>query len=351
MAWLLDERGWREKWRLHAGWSVMVLAQVWICAQAQSAEALRVATAPTERAWIAIDALASYARAWLMPLDLCVDNGRNPQFVLAERPWLLWAAMLGVWILWWRRCGVRDPLLSLCALAPVLGVIPFAFQNTSTVADRYAYLALLGPALSIARGQGRSAWLVPMGALAACVLFWVPLSLRQQGFWKSDTALFERALAVNPRSAVAHSNLGLVALRDGRLADAKARYEQALVLRPADARARANLGLCLFQAGQVQAGLSELRAALAAQPDYLRARANLVRGLMQTGETAGAREQAQELVRRHPDSAEAWTLHGQVGLAVGDSQQARASALRALEILPDYGPARALLGEGPETGR
>jgi predicted Zn-dependent protease len=100
----------------------------------------------------------------------------------------------------------------------------------------------------------------------------------------------------------------------------------------------------------VQAGLSELRAALALAPDYLRARANLVRGLMQAGEAAGAREQAEELVRRHPDSAEAWTLHGQVAVATGDRAQARASARRALELLPGYAPARALLGEdgGPE---
>lgn len=362
MAWLLDPRPWREKWRLHVGWSVMVLALVWISTQAQSGEALRVATTPAERVWIAIDALASYTRAWLMPVDLCVDAGRSPQFVLAERSWLFRGAMqslflgllLVVWGLWWRRCGARDPLLSLCALAPVLGLIPFAFQNTSTVADRYAYLALLGPALSVARWQGtlrRAAWLVPAGVVAVYALLWMPLSVRQQGFWASDTALFERALAVNPRSAVAHSNLGLVALREGRLADARAQYEQALVLRPEDARARANLGLCLFQSGQVQAGLSELRAALALAPDYLRARANLVRGLMQTGETASAREQAEELVQRHPDSAEAWTLHGQVALAGGERAQARASALRALELLPGYAPARALLGEDGEPAR
>ena len=40
-------------------------------------------------------------------------------------------------------------------LLPVLGLIPFDFQHYSTVADRYAYLAMLGPAIALAWGLTR----------------------------------------------------------------------------------------------------------------------------------------------------------------------------------------------------
>ena len=41
-------------------------------------------------------------------------------------------------------------LIFVVAILPVSGIIPFIFQNISTVADRYLYFAMLGPALGFA---------------------------------------------------------------------------------------------------------------------------------------------------------------------------------------------------------
>ncbi len=62
---------------------------------------------------------------------------------------------LAAW-LWYQR--TRVPWLVSTAgvfvagLLPVLGLVPFAFQAYSTVADRYVYIAMLGPALALAWG-------------------------------------------------------------------------------------------------------------------------------------------------------------------------------------------------------
>ena len=47
--------------------------------------------------------------------------------------------------------AVVPALLFLAGVAPVLGVVPFVFQNMSTVADRFVYVAMLGPALWLAQ--------------------------------------------------------------------------------------------------------------------------------------------------------------------------------------------------------
>ena len=47
--------------------------------------------------------------------------------------------------------------VSVAGLLPVLGFIPFGFQHYSTVADRYMYTAMLGPALALAWGLAQLA--------------------------------------------------------------------------------------------------------------------------------------------------------------------------------------------------
>ena len=49
----------------------------------------------------------------------------------------------------WARLLIAAAVFA-AALLPVLGLIPFGFQQISTVADRCVYLSLLGPALALA---------------------------------------------------------------------------------------------------------------------------------------------------------------------------------------------------------
>ena len=110
-------------------------------------------------------------------------------------------------------------------MAPNWGLVPFDYQQYSTVADRYAYLAMLGPGLLAAwavsrpavRGQG-----LAVGSISALLI--LALSLRtwqQTGYWQNDRTLFGHAVEVNPESWMGHENLAFGLLRTDPAAAAK----------------------------------------------------------------------------------------------------------------------------------
>ena len=103
---------------------------------------------------IAGDAIGFYVSKLLMPLQLGIDYGRTPESLLHDSlPWVgalsIAAAIALLFLLPALRSCRLPAVLFLAPLLPVLGFVPFAFQHISTVADRYTYLAMLGPALGI----------------------------------------------------------------------------------------------------------------------------------------------------------------------------------------------------------
>lgn len=279
------------------------------------------------RPLVAADAVAFYAGKLVAPFGLCIDYGRTPAVVVAD-PWAIGRAVtvalvavvaIAAWVVKPRyRAALVPPLLAIGALAPVLGFVPFAFQEISTVADRYAYLAMLGPAVGIAAGVDAAAssgrrWparLVAAG-VAAVVVGWAAISMRQVPAWHDSLALGQRALTVNggtrdtlnnlglalhdrgrddeaaacfeaaiardPAFPPARFNLGLACHRSGRLADAERHYREAIRLRPRYAIAHNNLGIVLAQLGRAAEAEGAFRAAIDLDPADRDARANLDR--------------------------------------------------------------------------
>ncbi|MDP2107158.1 MAG: hypothetical protein Q8J76_14270, partial [Desulfobulbaceae bacterium] len=77
-------------------------------------------------------------------------------------PWLVVATVLWRSRSPWVLCGVA---LFVVAILPVSGILPFSYQAMSTVADRYLYLAMLGPAWLVGqlllkfKGRRRTWWI------------------------------------------------------------------------------------------------------------------------------------------------------------------------------------------------
>ena len=112
------------------------------------------------------------------------------------------------------RAG-RRPLLAawiifLAGVGAECWAYPFLFQYISTVADRYAYLSMLGAALA-------GAWLLTRlqakdGGLVATVIL-VALGIRsymQASTWAESRRLFEHTVRVNPNSYLAHNTLAAI---------------------------------------------------------------------------------------------------------------------------------------------
>jgi tetratricopeptide (TPR) repeat protein len=113
----------------------------------------------------------------------------------------------------WCAAGL---VIFLAGLLPVLGWVPFDFQFYSTVADRYLYLSMLGPALIVAsllagRLRSQSTSSILLITCSAILLGFASISFLQAGTWMSDNQLFGQALRINLRSIVANQTLGFLA--------------------------------------------------------------------------------------------------------------------------------------------
>ena len=151
-------------------------------------------------------------------------------------------------------------------LLPTLGFVPFVFQNYSTVADRYVYLAMLGPALGLAwgclerRAARRAAPVLRPSRLAALAA----LSVSQVSYWNDSVALFRHALAICPgRARHAQPDYGQTLSAQGRRAEAIAQYAEALTADPTQAVAHYDLAVVLQRQDRRTAAVAQYRAAAA----------------------------------------------------------------------------------------
>jgi len=176
-------------------------------------------------------------------------------------------------------------------LLPVLGI----FHNGPQIAaDRYTYLPCLP--FSLLAGQGvvllvRRAWLIPVPALALCLLSF--LTVLQIGVWRDAESLWTRALAVSP-SAIAHGSLGVVLDERGRYEEAIVHFGEALRINPRLAYAQNNWGIVLARQGRWTEAVQHYEEALRIDPRYAEAHLNMAVALQRLGRYAEAQQHAEQ---------------------------------------------------------
>jgi serine/threonine-protein kinase len=152
------------------------------------------------------------------------------------------------------------------------------------------------------------------------------------------------ALAVRPRGALAHNNLGIALRVQGELAEAVAEYREAIRLQPDNASVHSNLGNALREQGKLAEAVAECREAIRLKPGYAEAHNNLGIALRVQGKPAEAVAQFREAIRLKPGYAEPHTnlgiaLHGQ-----GELAEAIAEHREAIRLKPDLAFAHSNLG-------
>ena len=120
---------------------------------------------------------------------------------------------------------------------------------------------------------------------------------------------FSRAIALDPKMAAAHLNLGLV-LMDSDPAAAAEALRHAAELQPAESRPRFLTGFALEHAGKLPEAAEQYRATLAIAPKDYEAHFALGRVLLRSSDAAGAEEQFRAAIAARGDAAPA-----QLGLA------------------------------------
>ena len=226
---------WRKALVTALVWTAVVLPFVLVTRTSQGIPAAGQSLV-WQRPFIAGDALAFYLFKIVVPVSLGVDYGRTPSWVMSHAwgylAWLVPAVLLGVAFLKRRRWPVAwlGTLLLLTFLVPTLGLVPFAYQAFSTVADRYAYLALIGVGLVVSDATDHVRAPRALGIAAATGAFTalIALTFHQSGYWIGSAEFFRHTIDVNPAAAFAYNNLGDIDLANGDLSAALIDYRAAV---------------------------------------------------------------------------------------------------------------------------
>jgi tetratricopeptide (TPR) repeat protein len=306
-----------------------------------------------ERVLVAGRAIWFYAGKLIWPQELIFNY---PRWTVDSGVWWQWLFPLGVLFcvvgLWTvRRKLGRGPLVGLLffcgTLFPALGffdVYPFRY---SFVADHFQYLAsigllalLVGATAKKACGLGLSSKRVAgsLGAIVLALLGWQ--TWHQSGTYRDLETLWTTTLERNPRSWMAHINLGKEMSRQGRLDEAEAHFSHAATLRPDNDKARYDLGVVLSRQGRAQEAIEAYIEALQINPDHSEAHNNLGNVLASLERYEEAALHFSEALRIVPGHAE---IHNNLANALasqGRFDDAIESYTEALRIDPDNATAR-----------
>lgn len=226
----------------------------------------------------------------LWPFGTRIDPGFPGSPPFQALAWgLLGAALWASWKLRGTPVGKAWSWTLLTAL-PALGLVPLP----NPVADRYAYLPLMGLAIA----AGPLLWRFRVPGVLLLVSF-VLSSRANASAWKGDAVLWKRVVRASPGSARAWDNAGVMARTAGR---ARKYLERARTLAPDCPWPEAHLGALAFRQGRYREAASRYAMACRLSPSPVRW-LMFARGeaLWRSGRREEARSVWLECRRRFPD--------------------------------------------------
>ena len=255
-------------------------------------------------------------------------------------------------------------------LVPAIGFVQVGMQ---AMADRFTYVPLIGLFIMIAWGiPERPRWIAAAAGIAVAVLM-VRTSV-ETGYWRDNVTIFSRALACTEDNYIAHNNLGIALVGQGKLGEAMEHYRAALAIaerlaqaQPDRADYQSDLSDSYVRVGDLYSTLGQgeqareyfgkalaIRERLAqAEPDRADSQRDLSVSYERAGDlylALGQGEQAREYFRKalaiaerlaqaEPDRADyqrdlsvSYNKAGDLYLALGQGEQAREYFRKALAI-------------------
>lgn len=160
-------------------------------------------------------------------------------------------------------------------LAPSLAVLR-QYDLESLVQERFLYLPSVGFCLAVALGIEWLGRHKPFGLpgvraaaalVVAIVALWSAVLIKQNRAWRTNVTLYESCVAVDPKSAVAHSSLGNAYSEAGRSREADEQLQAALALDPQCLFGYLSLSYRADRLGQVDQAIKYLLDAVATVPE------------------------------------------------------------------------------------
>ena len=187
-----------------------------------------------------------------------------------RRPWL------GVGWLWY-----------LGTLVPVIGLVQVGLQS---MADRYAYISLIGIYIVLVWGVHDllHLWRKPRLALASIAVLAVSMVIasHQVRYWENSNTVFSRALQNTSGNYLAHNNLALALASQGEKDAAIDHLRKSIQIAPQFPPAHNNLGAILAEQSKLDEAILHFQNALELEPAYRAAEKNLRTALSKKNDNA-----------------------------------------------------------------
>ena len=308
---------------------------------------------PVERMLLAAHALWFYLGTLLWPTGLAVIYPHWEVTVADPLAWGYVAAAVAVAAaLWFLRHRIgRGPLAGVLffavTLSPVLGFVNYGYMQFSFVADRYQYLAGIGPLAVIVGGAAWGLTKLPeivgkvaLGLALAVLVLLGTLSWRQAGIYRDEITFFNHVISYNPTAWNAHLNLGKALFESGRREEGLAAIRTELTLRPDSFKAHYSAGLMFLHLDRLDESEKHMRRALELNPRYPDTILNLGGLHLKRGEYEEALALYRRAVEMTSDNAVAWSNMGIALYSLDRADEALQSFDRALALDPTLEVAR-----------
>lgn len=244
-----------------------------------------------------------------------------------------------VWKLRSRRYLPVGWLWFLGTLVPVIGLVQV---GEAAMADRYAYIPLIGIFVMIAFGVAElvESRKLKVPSVACAVIVLVALAFatyRQIGCWQSNIELWSHTLDVTRNNFVAEDNLGGALILAGREDEAHAHFEAAAAINPRDPMSRSNLGTYFQTHHQLQEAVEQYQAAISLTSDaglLAQTYANMGSAERALGDDEAARKNFDQALRLNPNQFNAWLGEGLLARQEGKFDEAITDLSRSIELRP-----------------
>jgi tetratricopeptide (TPR) repeat protein len=225
-------------------------------------------------------------------------------------------------------------------LVPMTGLVPIGIHS---MADRYAYIPLLGIFLIAAWGAADLAnhWHVPAAlSTAATVAVFLALAFalhRQADFWSDNVTLWAHTLQITGPNFTAEDNFANALIAGGRIEEAFPHLLRARALRPDDPLATLNIATYQQMHGRYQDALAGYATVLqlTKTPSLLATvYANSGYVHLSLKQYANAQQDFEAALNQEPDNSPAYRGLGLVAQRAGDLVQATKNYQRSVEFQP-----------------
>ncbi|SMM97951.1 hypothetical protein SPONN_794 [uncultured Candidatus Thioglobus sp.] len=188
-----------------------------------------------QRPFVWLDSVVFYLSQLIYPYYLSASYTLSAKFI-TQQWWFYPLAFLPLGLsywLWLKRktypMSIFAVLLFVAGFFTTSGLITFAFQNFSLVADRYLYFAMVGVALLVATIFSIDKKITRAVIIVILLVFTSLSAFRQIPVWHDPLKLWLHAHTYELTQKYAHSNLVVALYRKGKVLQKAQKKKQALV--------------------------------------------------------------------------------------------------------------------------